>query len=364
MRICIGIFLLSLIFQSGSNAQSPRLVAGRVADHWLGLHNNFEQTSDVWGNYTLDLTLEALLHLDPYVEETSYESIVTDVFQKRQVAPADTINYRSQPFCSINFMLGEVTGDKSWHRGFVSESYRMLDEAVKSPEGGIMHLHQGEHRVLIDYLQEYASRLAKTGYLTNDTALFRESVNQFLIYEKIVRDDATGLWRQGRGWCSDTTKLSQGAWSRGQGWLLRGMVTSMRYLPQSYQQQLLPTLERLTHALLKVQVEDGMYHILLDLPEDESAPDVSGTGMIAYYMSVAVKHGWLEPGVFRPSILKATEAMKKYIAEDGRILSSSKGPGPLCSQEEYIGYTPEIDEKHGFQGAIYGMIAEMMMEGK
>lgn len=360
----LSIFLVCILFNNALEVQSPRSIASKVADHWLGLHNDFKQTSDVWGNYTLDLTLEALLHLDPYVEETSYESIAKDVFLKRQVAPVDTINYRSQPFCSINFMLGEVTGDKSWHQGYISESYRMLDEAVKSPEGGILHRHQGNHRLLIDYLQEYASRLAKTGYLTNDTVLFRESVKQFLIYEKIVRDGVTGLWNQGRGWCSDTTKISEGAWSRGQGWLLRGMVTSMHYLPEDYQQQLLPTLQRLSHALLKVQAEDGMYHILLNLPEDQSAPDVSGTGMIAYYMSVGVSEGWLEPDVFRPSILKATEAMKKYIAEDGRILSSTKGPGPLCSQEEYIGYIPEIDEKHGFQGAIYGMIAAMMMEGK
>lgn len=361
MKQYLRLTFFCIFFQNVAEAQSPDMVARRVANHWLGLHNNFEQTSDVWGNYTLDLTLEALLHLDPYVEEISYESIVKDVFQKRQVAPGDTISYRSQPFCSINFMLGGVTGDKSWHRGYVGESYRMLDEVVKSPEGGVLHRHQGAHRLLIDYLQEYTSRLAKTGYLTNDTTLFSEIVNQFLIYEEIVRDSTTGLWKQGRGWCSDTTKLSEGAWSRGQGWLLRGVISSMGYLPESYQQELTPTLQRLANALLKVQADDGMYHILLNLPKDQSAPDVSGTGMIAYYMSVGVHHGWLDEDTFRPSILRATEALKKYISENGRILSSSKGPGPLCDQEEYIGYTPEIDEKHGFQGAIYGMIAEMML---
>lgn len=357
----LSIFLFCVLFNNVSEAQSPEAIAGKVADHWLELHNNFGKTSDVWGNYTLDLTLEALLHLDPYIEDKSYTSVVTDVFQKRQVEPGDTINYRSQPFCSIYFTLGEVTGDKSWHRGFVHESYRLFEEAMKSPEGGIMIRHEGEHRLLIDYLQEYTSRLAKTGYLMNDTVLFSESANQFLIYEKIVRDSSTGLWKQGRGWCRDTTKLSQGAWSRGHGWLLRGMITTLLYLPEKYQLQLLPTLERLSNSLLKVQAQDGMYHILLGLEDDKSAPDVSGTGMIAYYMSVGIDNSWLKSDVFRPSVVKATHAMKKYISEEGRILSSSKGPGPLCSPEEYIGYTPEIDEKHGFQGAVYGMIAEMMM---
>ena len=361
MDRCLSILVVFTFCSHISEAQSPKAIASDVANHWLELHNNFEQTSDVWGNYTLDLTLESLLHLNPYVEQKSYTNVVTDVFQKRQIAPGDTINYRIQPFCSINFSLGQITDNEDWYKGFVHESYRLLDEAVKSPEGGIMLRHEGKHRLLIDYLQEYASRLAKTGYLENDTLLFEESVGQFLIYEDIVRDSATGLWRQGRGWCSDTTKLSEGAWSRGQGWLLRGMVNTLLYVPDKYQQQLLPVFERLANSLLKVQSEDGMYHILPHLPAEKSSPDVSGTGMIAYYLSVGIDNGWLKAEVFRPSILKATHAIKNHISEKGEILSSSKGPGPLCNQEEYIAYKPKIDEKHGFQGAIYGMIAEMML---
>lgn len=342
-------------------AQTPESIANKIANHWLDLHNNFNESSDVWGNYTLDLTLEALLHYDKYAEDDLYTPVVLEVFEKRNIKPEDTINYRIQPFCSINFTLGEITKDKDWYNGFIAESYRMYNEARKSPEGGVLIKHQDKYRLLIDYLQEYASRLAKTGYLKNDPQLFSEVVNQFLIYEKLVRNDSTGLWSQGRGWCSDTTKLSEGAWSRGHGWLLRGIVTSMLYLPEKYQEQLSPVLKRVASSLLKVQSDSGMYHILLNQKPDKSAPDVSGTGMIAYYMAVAVKNGWLNSNDFKPSIERATTALKNYISQEGEILSSSKGPGPLCEQEEYINYTPEIDEKHGFQGAIYGMVAEMLM---
>lgn len=342
-------------------AQAPERIAGRVAQHWLELHNDFQSESDVWGNYTLDLTLEALLHLDRHTESRVYTETVLEVFRKRNISPGDTISYTTQPFCSINFTLGEIEKDKAWHSGFIAESYRMYEAAQYAPEGGVLINHKGDYRLLVDYLQEYASRLAKTGYLTSDTVLFSACVDQFLIYETILRHDSTGLWRQGRGWCSDTTLLSQGTWSRGHGWLLRGLVTSMLYLPEAYRVKLLPVLERVSYALLNVQREDGMYPILLSRSPDQSAPDVSGTGMIAYYMAVALKEGWLHSNDFKPSIQKATRALRAYISDKGEILSSSKGPGPLCHEDEYINYVPEVDEKHGFQGAIYGMIAEMLL---
>ena len=344
-----------------AQAQAPKAVLEKVGQHWLELHNHFEDTSDVWGNYTLDLTLEALLMSDHYLETDIYTNVIKEVFRKRQTRPSDTINYKSQPFCSINFTLAEVWGEKTWSAGFIHESYRMYHQSVKSSEGAIMLNHESKHRVLIDYLQEYASRLAKTGYLTDDHSLYSESVNQFIIYEKLVKNDDTGLWSQGRGWCEDSTLISQGAWSRGHGWLLRGIVSTMLYLPDEYQSDLLPVLKRLADSILKTQAESGMYHILLNLPPTASQPDVSGSGMIAFYMALAVQEDWLDAEIYQPRILKATTAIKEYISDKGEILSSSKGPGPLCNESEYIGYIPETDEKHGFQGAIYGMIAEILM---
>jgi rhamnogalacturonyl hydrolase YesR len=307
------------------------------------------------------LTLESFLFCDYYLKKDLCSKVVTDVYNKRKINPRDTIDYKSQPFCSINFTLGNLTGNKNWFTGYIHESYRMHKSAVKSSEGAIMINHQGKHIILIDYMQEYASRMAKTGYLTQDSMLFSECVNQFLIYEELLSNKSTGLWSQGRGWCSDSALVARGAWSRGHGWLLRGIVTSMLYLPEEQKSVLLPILERVSHSLFKIQARNGMYHILLNLPINESEPDVSGTGMIAFYMSIAIQNGWLNEDLFKPCTLKATKAIKKFVTENGEITCSSKGPGPLCLQEEYRNYKPEIDEKHGFQGVIYGMLAEIIV---
>lgn len=351
-----GIFCFSFL-----QAQKAELIVDRLSGHWLDLHNNFSQTQDVWGNYTLDLSLEALLFYDHYTNSHSYTDIVLEVFEKRNIRPEDTIDYQKQPFCSINFTLGKLTDNAEWFTSFIYESYRMFHTDIKSDEGAVLIHTRNDYFLLIDYMQEYASRLAKTGYLTQDTMLFRESVDQFLIYEQILRNTSTGLWHQGRGWCENRTQISEGTWSRGQGWLLRGLVTTLLHLPEKFREELIPVLQRHAGALVKVQSENGMYHILLNLPENKSAPDVSGTGMIAYYMSVAVQEGWLNKKDFEAPILHAAKGIKSLISETGEILSSGKGPGPLCTQDEYIHYKPEKDEIHGFQGAIYGMIAEYLM---
>lgn len=356
--VFIAIFL---IFLPSLYSKSPEYITHKVTQHWLEINNNFSNTSDVWGNYTIDLTLEALLFHDYYLKKDLYLNTVLEVFKKINIISSDTIAYNSQPFCSINFILGKLTCDKNWFTGYIHESHRMKQNVKKSIEGAVMINHQDDYYILIDYMQEYTSRLSKTGLLTNDTLLFSEAVNQFIVYEKLLRNENTGLWCQGRGWCPDRTKLAQGAWSRGHGWLLRGIVTTMSSLPYEFQLKLKPVLERTSNALLKVQSRNGMYHILLNLPINRSEPDVSGTGMIAYYMAIAVKNNWLDEEIYRPSILRATSTIKNYVTKNGEVLNSCKGPGPLCNQDEYIYYKPKIDEKHGFQGIIYGMLAEMMM---
>lgn len=65
--------------------------------------------------------------------------------------------------------------------------------------------------------------------------------------------------------------------------------------------------------------------------------------------------------LIKPDKIFRSKQQKKTISKEGEILSSSKGPCPLCEQKEYINYTPEIDKKNGFQGAIYGMVAEILM---
>lgn len=358
MKIALSVILMFI--STGSSKE----IAHRVADHFIKEHHSFQSSGDVWGNYTLDLTLEALLLFDYHTGTDHYTPTVTRVMELRNLNPKDTISYRSQPFCSINYTLYKVTGNENYIAPYVYETDKMIAEVGRTREGAICLTTKTDTTMLIDYLQEYASRVAKTGFLTGKEAYFREAVDQFLLYERMLRNPENGLWSQGRGWLEDEMELSPGAWSRGHGWLLRGLVTTMMHLPENsyWQKQLQPVLVRVSTALLEVQHSAGMWHQLLDYPFEVSAPETSGTGMIAYYLAQAVIHGYIEKDTFKFPVLKAMNAMKDYVQSDGTITFTCKGPGPLYSVEDYIDYIPEPDDEHGAQAFIYAMLGDILLQ--
>lgn len=357
MKTVLFVFLLII---SGSNSKET---AHRVANHFIQEHNHFQSTDDVWYNYTLDLTLEALLLFDYYTGSSNYASTVNRVMKLRHLDSGDTISYRSQPFCSINYTLYKVTGNENYIAPFVYETDKMIAEVGRTREGAICLTTKKDTNMLIDYLQEYASRVAKAGFLTGNEMYFREAVEQFLLYERILRNPENGLWSQGRGWLEKEMELSPGAWSRGHGWLIRGLVTTMMHLPDNshWQNQLQPVLERVSTALLEVQDSAGMWHQLLDYPFNVSAPETSGTGMIAYYLAQAMVHGFVDEERFKTPVVKATNAMKTYVKNDGTITFTCKGPGPLYSVEDYTAYIPEPDDEHGAQAFIYAMLGDILL---
>ena len=114
-------------------------------------------------------------------------------------------------------------------------------------------------------------------------------------------------------------------------------------------------------ALLKVQDEDGMWHQLLHLPFEKSYPETSGTGMIAYYLAVAYNKGFLTDEKYRDAALLAANELKKYVTNDGVVLGTCKGPGPLREIEPWLNTPAQPDDHHGPQAIIFGMLAEIIL---
>lgn len=363
LSFCQGLFLLISL---PITAQSPQQMVQRVTAHFAEKHHQFASEDDVWGDYTLDLTLDALLVYSKASGETAHLALIQNVFDKRRLTPKDTIAYQSQPFCSVNFTQYEYSGDKTYLAPYLYESAKMRQDASFSPEGAITHTHRGVkgHYILIDYMQEFASRMAKAGMISGDTSYYGLSVRQFRLYRQLLRNPQTGLWSQGRGWKLDPQALSPGAWSRGHGWLLRGLVGTLRYLPKgsAWHREAQGILVETVDALLKVQDGDGMWHQLLDRPFSESTPESSGTGLIAYNIALALQDGMLQGKKYEDAVKKAAKGLREYVTKEGVVLNTCKGPGPLDSTEGYLGVTPDPDDPHGPPAIIYAMTAELLLE--
>ncbi len=360
-RIIIGFGIISLILFSGCvTAKTPtsKAMGQRVAERVM-------LRDQVWGSYTLDLALEAMLEFDRVADCPELRDYALGIVEKRgwETNPPA---YTAQPFCHLNWKVVEATGNEAYVKPFVSESERYRKEVTRSPEGAVAHKpdEPGRH-LLIDQLQDYAARMARTGKLTGDSTYFTECAEQFRIYRDIVRDPETGLWCQGRGWLDDPMELSPGAWSRGQGWLIRGLVDSLCALPKDSEEfkEIQGYLQELAEALVAVQAPDGMWHQLAHLSPEQSAPDSTGTGLIIYNFARALHEGFLDDPRFRESAETAFDALTNYVTPEGIILQASPGPGPLKSIKPYLGKDGKTEdgESHGPFCVIYACAGKVLL---
>jgi rhamnogalacturonyl hydrolase YesR len=342
-------------------SSDPETVAGRVGGRVMYYNQK-------WGNYTLNLIFESMLEMGRVTGGNTWSNYVFQKMAERGGSwdPGAVIGYDSPPFCHLDYKLYQISGDTNYLSNFITQSALYRDEISRSAEGAILHKDGDTYALLLDRLQDYASRMAQTGMLTGDTNYYAECALQFRLYRQILRDPATGLYSQGRGWLADTNALSPGAWSRGHGWLIRGMVDSLLALPPASDEftEVQGYLQELAAALLAVQGPDGMWHQLIHLPPGESYPDSTGTGLIIYNLAVALHDGFLSGESYRSAADRAYDALLNYVTPEGLILQACPGPGPLREMESYI-RTPgrtEDGESHGPFCVIFACAGKTLLD--
>ena len=329
------------------------------------IYQNVKKDNSVWGNYTLDLTLDAMLEIYLADGNSKYKNYVESVMQRRKINPGKNIPYKSQPFGHLNYNLFRTTKDERIALAFIEESKKYFKEVPRSKDGLVLHEHKkGEPpKVLIDSFQDYASRMARTGKLTADISFFKECSQQFRLHRNLLRSPETGLWFQGRGWENNPEIISPGAWLRGQGWILKGMVDSLEALPESSIEfsKVKKYLIELIDALLKIQDKNGMWHVLPDLKFEESAPETSGTALISRALFKSYYNKWMTNKNVLNAAEKAFAAVAKLVDENGTVHYSCVGPGPLNNsfRKKYYNNKFEECEAHGRFSILYACAAKL-----
>lgn len=340
--------------------------AQNVVHKFYSLHNNFSTLQDAWGPYTIDLGLEAMLVYAQVSGKTHFTDSVLHILSTRNLQPSDTIPYKGQPFGNVSFELFMATGDFAYLPPFLYETEKMFQEVKRAPSSAVLHDFKNRNGMLIDFVQEYASRLSKAGSVTGNKGYFEEAVRQLELYDSLVRFTQNGLYSQGTGFLDDPEELSPSAWSRGQGWILRGLVSTMMYLPgnSSYRERTKKLLIPFVDALMKHQNESGFWHQLVDRPFEDSNPETSGTAFIAWYLALAVDEGFLPEEKYRPPAEKAINAVKSQIQPDGTILNGCYGPGPIISIDNYYNTEGVTNEPHLFGTTLLALAGELLLTSK
>jgi rhamnogalacturonyl hydrolase YesR len=112
-----------------------------------------------------------------------------------------------------------------------------------------------------------------------------------------------------------------------------------------------------------LQDKNGRWHALLNLKTTESPAESSGTAMIATAFSRIWREGLWDDERLLKSAVKAFNGLPDYVDEDGFVLSTSPGPGPLKeSQVSYLKKDFRKGDHHGTFAVLFAATEYIQLE--
>ncbi|MBK7871256.1 MAG: glycoside hydrolase family 88 protein [Saprospiraceae bacterium] len=125
-------------------------------------------------------------------------------------------------------------------------------------------------------------------------------------------------------------------WGRGNGWMAVGMATIISTLPKNdpYYNTIIEGYQKMMKTLLEYQDENGMWRQIIDYPA--AWEESSCTAMFAYAIAEGVRTGILKESQYKNAILKAWEALKTKVNEQGAVTDVCAGTGQSKDIQYYL----------------------------
>ncbi len=191
----------------------------------------------------------------------------------------------------VLFTLFELTQEERFRKA-IDVQAAQLARHPRTKSGNYWHKNIYPHQVWLDGLymaQPFQVALAR---LAHEPELARDTARQFLHVRKVLRDDATGLYRHGwdesraQAWADRTTGRSAHAWGRAMGWFAMALVDCLEFAdafePRD-RDALVELLRDVSDGLMQARSAGGLWHQVLDARErDGNYEEASASLMIAY----------------------------------------------------------------------------------
>ena len=204
----------------------------------------------------------------------------------------------------------------------------------------------------IDAIQMAMPIFAQLGNITGDTAYYNRAYDMYM-YSKLQHGE-NGLYNpEDQLWWRDadfdppyTEPNGEDCyWSRGNGWVVVAMARMLDLLPQDepHRIEYETMLVKMSHALKKVQREDGYWNVSLHDPDNYGGKELTGTAMFIYGMAYGVNNGLLDRAEYAPVIYKAWNAMVSESLHPNGFLGYVQGTGKEPKEAQPVTYEREPD---------------------
>ncbi|MEI6178773.1 MAG: glycoside hydrolase family 88 protein, partial [Verrucomicrobiota bacterium] len=194
---------------------------------------------------------------------------------------------------------------------------------------------------------------------TESAAFMEDAVHQVLEFNTQVWDAEAELYMHAR-YHGDPVKLPH--WSRCNGWAVWAMSEVLTHLPSSHRRyhEILDHYRVHCASLMRYQDAGGLWPNVLDRPD--STLEVSGTAIFVMAMARGVIHGWLDPIIYQPVVLRGWTGLSTRIEEDGTVHGICMGT--MCTEDvSYYENRPFYDnDTHGLFAVLFaGIEVERML---
>ncbi|HEX8152600.1 MAG TPA: glycoside hydrolase family 88 protein, partial [Thermoanaerobaculia bacterium] len=283
--------------------------------------------------YTPGLVLKAIQHVHERTGDPRYWDYILGYYDK-MIAADGSIGggYKLEDYNidRINpgkplFALYEKTKNEKYRKAIETLREQMRHHPRVS-QGGFWHKKRYPHQMWLDGLYMGAPFLAQYAKTFHEPALFNDVVNQYVLMEKVVRDEKTGLlyhgWDESRQqkWADPQTGRSPAFWGRAMGWYAMGLVETLDYLPPDHPRrgELVAILQRLAEAIVKVQdPKTGVWWQVLDQGGREgNYLESSVSTMFAFALLKGTRLRYLDPSYEKIARRAYDGVIKQFISVD------------------------------------------------
>ena len=171
--------------------------------------------------------------------------------------------------------------------------------------------------------------LVQTGKLTGEKKYFDMAARHLEFMLKLnLRED--GLHQH------SPLDPAHTAWGRGNGFPALGLALCLTDLPKGseHRPRFLEVYGNHMAAMKKHQDEMGMWHQVVDHPE--SYREFTVTCMTTFAMTRGLRNGWLDREAYEPVVVRAWQAIKTRIGNDGNLVDVCTGTGKQKSFRDYL----------------------------
>ncbi|MGB3798865.1 MAG: glycoside hydrolase family 88 protein [Lewinella sp.] len=299
----------------------------RAPEAWM---NDFQD--DLKWTYTIGLVLNSMVEVSQAYDKPMYLDYAQGYGDTMINANGEIHGYEIEKFNidmiapgPLLFSLYEYTGEEKYRKAIETLAYQ-LKWQPQTTEGGYWHKLRYPWQMWLDGLfmgEPFQAQYAKR---FDHPEKFDHIVDQFILAEKHMRDEETGLlyhgWDESRvqRWANQETGTSEHFWSRAVGWYTMGLVDVLNYLPEDHARrgELMEILKRTLDAVLEVRdPESKVWYQVLNYPDREgNYLESTGSTMFVYSMIKGVNEGYLDES-YRSKAEESWEGiLEEFIREE------------------------------------------------